>query len=852
MLIDNYFEKMERKISDPKEILFYAIMHRKWDKFVEIVNSNGFFNWQNIRIEKFRDSNITIEDCLALNLDYLKYKKNQEYYDALKNIWGSEFAKLNSSNILTYSSNILTYDDKKFDFDNKKTAFDVFWAGNQPILNLSYIDKQTIPAQQVMKNGCSIVLDEVGTGKTVAGIFTIQQVIQEYIDFCNVHKINNEIRDLQILIICPYNKRNDWDSDIMRQLGRGSILIDQSDNGENIFKVSRKTNIPQIYISGNTKTQLKESLLSHNWDLVIIDECHNCFENYKSIKSKKVLLLTATPIVVSSNDIIDFNGEKGYRNLLSTILQNGGNYNVVKDINPIVKLDGNEVCTDDDIFTCNFKEDLFDNIIIKRKIEFIECERDSRRQIWYDTLRNEKDFFTAIFSDQDDYRLASKVQQIAPNTDCLINNNGKLNELVNIINNKYKEESIIIFCETVDTVDMIYEKISNFASNTLMVGKLHGNVAEIKNKSISKDNILIELQNNIRMEKENRSILITTGKSGGTGLNLGAFHTVIHYELPFSSNELEQRFGRIERADDLINLNKIGTEKTPVENRMIFLINEAVDGEMDFETNRMLYYAITKINVTVYYMPVRNTVLFYHEFMQRVKEQALDVWNDILLKGSNDGFWCNFNSVCDYLNRKEEIEVLKCRETYFKPEENIIDFVNRMVNNTYEFSDDEKEKLINFYKEYVKDNSEELNELDNKIKQYKVLIEYYLWLNDILKLWGIKDDNDSSLKSSSIIEETLAENNDVAIDEEDGNGSIEIKEDVESDNFEKNSDKLLKNIDNVLKSIREIEKNNRIVKIKDKIQNLINDINKLNPDSNDYTGVFYRNKDGKMVNKKFE
>ena len=850
MLIDNYFEKMERKISDPKEILFYAIMHRKWDKVVEIVNSNGFLNWQNIKIEKFKDSNITIEKCFAINLDYLKHKKNQEYYKKLKKIWGSEFEKLDSSNILTY-------DDKKFDFDNKKTAFDVFWAGNQPILNLSYIDKQTIPAQQVMKNGCSIVLDEVGTGKTVAGIFTIQQVIQEYIDSCNIHKINNEIRDLQILIICPYNKRNDWDSDIIRQLGRGSILIDQSDNGENIFKVSRKTNIPQIYISGNnrgednkSKKQLKESLLSHNWDLVIIDECHNCFENYKSIKSKKVLLLTATPIVVSSNNIIYF---EGYKNLLITILQNGGNYNVdidKKDIDPIAKLDGNEVCTEDDIFTCNFKEDLFDNIIIKRKIEFIECKRDSRRQKWYDTLRKNADFFTAIFSDQDDNRLASKVQKYVPDS-ISINTNYKLNKLIDIINNN-KVHSFIIFCETVDTVDMIYEKISSFASNTLMVGKLHGNVAEIKNKNISKDNILIELQNNIRMEKENRSILITTGKSGGTGLNLGAFHTVIHYELPFSSNELEQRFGRIERADDLINLNKIGTGKTPVENRMIFLINEAVDGEMDFETNRMLYYAITKINVTVYYMPVRNTVLFYHEFMQRVKEQALDVWNDILLKGSNDGFWCNFNSVCDYLNRKEEIEVLKCRETYFKPEENIIDFVNRMVNNTYEFSDDEKEKLINFYKEYVKDNSEELNELDNKIKQYKVLIEYYLWLNDILKLWGIKDDNDSSLKSSSIIEETLAENNDVAIDEEDGNGSIEIKEDVESDNFEKNSDKLLKNIDNVLKSIREIEKNNRIVKIKDKIQNLINDINKLNPDSNDYMGVFYRNKDGKMVNKKFE
>ena len=53
----------------------------------------------------------------------------------------------------------------------------MFWDGNQPVLNLTYFEKQTIPAQQVMKNNCSMVLDEVGTGKTVAGIYTIQQVI---------------------------------------------------------------------------------------------------------------------------------------------------------------------------------------------------------------------------------------------------------------------------------------------------------------------------------------------------------------------------------------------------------------------------------------------------------------------------------------------------------------------------------------------------------------------------------------------------------------------------------------------------------------------------------------------------
>ncbi len=83
---------------------------------------------------------------------------------------------------------------------------------------------------------------------------------------------------------------------------------------------------------------------------------------------------------------------------------------------------------------------------------------------------------------------------------------------------------------------------------------------------------------------------------------------MIHYELPFTSIELEQRFGRVDRINTIMS----GNTKD-----MIFLLNECQDDENDMEINRMLYYCTTKIDVACQFMPIRNTILYYPEFIKR-------------------------------------------------------------------------------------------------------------------------------------------------------------------------------------------------------------------------------------------
>lgn len=884
--INNYYEERldgENKYSDDKEKLFYAIMYRRWDAVYKIIKEKSW-KWADIKniykkdyeevtIEGVTIEGVTIEHCFEYNLDYLKSPKNKVIYGKI-----CEALKGDSEN--TGFQDIESKGEGRYDkkFYNGKSAIDVFWGGNQPVLNLKYYEKQTMAAKQVMKNGCSMVLDEVGTGKTVAGIFTIQQVIQERID----HPKDDKKSQVSILIVCPHNKREDWHSDILRQLGRESIVIDKSDDGKNIWKKSRKHGVPSIYISGNTgaegdgsNSQLKESLFQYEgtspWDLVIIDECHMCFDNYKKIRSEKILLLTATPIVVSGNVAREF---KDYVLLMNGIL-GGDPYNkkVTKEIDPIEKQD----YTEDDIFVCNFKEDIFKNITINRRIEFKECERDKSREKYFNKLREEKDFFSAIFSDQDDNRLLDKMRETfdtEPFPD--IDKNYKLEALKNIIEkardeskardkSKEKDESFLIFCETTDTIDLIYDKISVLSDDTLLIGKLYSKVAEVKNKQVNNDTIIPLLKEHMR--NKGQSILITTGKSGGTGLNLGEFNTVIHYELPFTSNELEQRFGRIERADDLIDQESSEGKKT-IENKMIFLINKSVkeqDKEQwDFITNRMLYYAINKINITVDHMPIRNTVLFHKDYIKRVKEQALIIWGEVQKRLEQPDEEKDINEFFEY--RKERCKVEKIINEGPNEKiggESIVNIVKKLMedSNKDDFSEEEGKTLKNFYNEYLK-NDNKAKKIECRGEKIKEYVEYYLWLRRTLSFWGNNNEDEDNKEdennkdifmkyNKAVQDKTKAELVDNIDDEKTQSEELESSLDRVMEIEKKQSEGLESSLDCVMEMLQNYD-DGRIGYIKGHIKKIQRELDSLDIDKNNsYSGVFYRKENGRIVNKKF-
>lgn len=478
-------------------------------------------------------------------------------------------------------------------------VFSVFWSGRQPILNVIRYDRQMTAASQVMRNGFSLVMDEVGTGKTVSALYAMREVI-------------DRSQKAKILVVCPYNKREDWQNDIRRQLGRYAHIVAQGDPGE-IYEGKRKKAFfrrkePVILVAGQIQgadpngshSALKGSVESYApgepWDLVILDEAHIAFESYFGISAERLMLLTATPIVVNAKGKRTY---EDYQKLAGQILRRP----VAARIDPISHPNPQA----EDVYVNWFRED-FGKSSARRKIRFVSCRRWKERETVFEQIRKKAGLLAALQYDQDDeYLCKEALERYGVQGVHAIIKNAKLDQLAALLHEN--EKSFIIFCEHQFVADNIFQRLKDEFWESV-TAKKYGTYEEQHGLEYVPDGQLVNTLMQALRNGE-RVLFVTTGKSGGVGLNLGEFDGVIHYELPFTSMELEQRFGRVDRMD---------TPASESEKDMIFLLNACRPDENDLEVNRMLYYCTTKIDITCQYMPIRNTVLYYPEFIKRNRD----------------------------------------------------------------------------------------------------------------------------------------------------------------------------------------------------------------------------------------
>ena len=428
------YEKCEENFSSsfPFSLLHYAFIFRRFDVVVKILadlsddeiaaalHFTGVqpFGW------------VTPLVCAKWNLNYIAAydeKNNTNIVEILD-------AYLNEAE---HADEVLEYTDK-IDAEGHD-VFDVFWNGKQPVLDIIYYEKQVLASKQVKRNGFSVVMDEVGTGKTVSALYAMRDILNEKAD---------SSERARILVICPYNKREDWQSDIRRQLGRYAHVVEQGDNGNmyegSLKKVFFKECEHQIMITGQKQgadkngpySALKGSLENYSdaldWDLVIIDEAHISFDNYADIRSNSVMLLTATPIVVNAKGKRLF---EDYIALVEVILEK----TFAADIDPINKAEP----TADDKYVNWFREDM-GQLSAERKIRFVSCKRWNERDDVFYQIKDDKGTLAALQYDQDDeYLYWAATEQYGYGNIHEPKKNGKLERLIEVLQENSK--SYIIF-----------------------------------------------------------------------------------------------------------------------------------------------------------------------------------------------------------------------------------------------------------------------------------------------------------------------------------------------------------------------------------------------------------------------
>lgn len=593
----------------PFTILHYAFIFRRFDVILVIKNALSADEWE----EALQFSGpecyewITPLVCAKWNLFYIFGfdSKNGTHLAEELEMLMDEIEDIDDNRRYSDIDAVMEYTDI-VDEESHKNIFDIFWGDCQPLLDIIYYDKQELASLQVENNSISLVMDEVGTGKTVSAIYAIRNVIAK----------NKTLgRTSHILIICPHNKREDWQNDIRRQLGRYAHIVEQADNGDmycqDLKNAFFKNTEEIIMISGQkgggdgkgSYTELKQSIKQYSddekWDLAVIDEGHISFNNYYGVSADAAMIMTATPIVVNAS------GRRVFEHYLS-LLNDITDVDISEySIEPVE----NYYPDENDVHVNWFKEDMGIKSA-ERNIQFISCKRTEERHDLYYRICDEKGALTALQYDQDDEYLLSEYNELFPGELTDPAHNYKLDKLIEVLKSNLK--SYIIFCEHQFVVELIYNRLINEFPDIVIAEKHGKNENQHGLENVQGGQLINTIIQTLRNDK--RVLFVTTGKTGGTGLNLGEFDGIIHYELPFTSIELEQRFGRVDRID---------TKQDSKKRDMIFMLNECGPDDNDNEMNRMLYYCVTKIDITCEYMPIRNTVLYYPEFLKRNRSALL-------------------------------------------------------------------------------------------------------------------------------------------------------------------------------------------------------------------------------------
>lgn len=276
-----------------------AIIANKWDPLLKIQYKILFRRWDLIEENEFDDNDM---EKMALRPQYnekISWIKAGISIKRLVKINEGYYNKAFPSSRMDGSGELGYYTDPIID---NKSVIDIFFMHIFPMLNVKEFLCQTRASQMLKIAPFHLVFDEVGTGKTVTALYCIREELLE------------KNSSAKILILCPNNKKSEWIKDIQRQLGLYSHevpnSIDAAVYSKDLKSIYFMEGEPCIFVEGQKKSEKKQSLDTWKdkecWDLVVIDECHLCFDNYETIRSKKLLLLTATPIVINSQETDGF------------------------------------------------------------------------------------------------------------------------------------------------------------------------------------------------------------------------------------------------------------------------------------------------------------------------------------------------------------------------------------------------------------------------------------------------------------------------------------------------------------------------------------------------------------------
>ncbi|MFQ3542797.1 SNF2-related protein [Halobacillus rhizosphaerae] len=432
--------------------------------------------------------------------------------------------------------------------------------------HVEFLDHQVEAASKVIHemSGRAILADEVGLGKTLEAGLILKELL---------------IRGMakKILILTPASLVNQW----IQELNEKFYIQAASPRKKNTAWQDWDITVTSIDMA--KREAHKESILSIDYDLIIIDEAHKLknhqTKNYQFVQSLKktyCLLLTATPIQNNLSDLFN----------LVSILKPGYLGNLT-DFKKKYNKEAKQSADQEHIHSLLSKLmirnrrkdtglDSSKRIVTNERLDFSSEEKHLYQQL--DALRTAYPSFTwlTLAKELCSSREACfmSLKQLAANanteTAALLNDfmtqlgtlphHVKAKRMVEII--QQSEEKFIVFTEYRATQFYLQWYLQQHGiSSVPFSGKFNKGKRDWMKQ----------------LFKTKAQVLVAT-EAGGEGINLQFCSKMINYDLPWNPMRLEQRIGRIHRFGQEQNVHIYNFAiKDTIEDHIMKLLYEKIE-----------------------------------------------------------------------------------------------------------------------------------------------------------------------------------------------------------------------------------------------------------------------------------
>ena len=438
---------------------------------------------------------------------------------------------------------------------------------------------QTKTAQRVISElrGRAILADEVGLGKTIeAGL-----ILKEYM-----------LRGLvkKVLILVPASLVLQWTRELNEKFSIPATAQRKY--------YSWEADIVVASIDTAKRDDHMEKILQYDYDMLIIDEAHKLknrktknWQNINRIKKKYCLLLTATPVQNSLDELFN----------LITLLKPGqlGSYNsfmqnfveqkrkpknkeeLKKLVNKVMirnkRRDGGVEFVDRHVHTLSIELSEEERNLYDAVTSFIRRHRDLN-MLSLLTLQRE----VCSSSDATFVTLVNMLKNVEPGSEIdqdirrildisrtvkEVTKAQKLVEIIHSINDK-----VIVFTEYRATQEFLqmYLAYHQISSVPYRGGFKRGKKEWMKDLFFSRAQVMVATE------------------AGGEGINLQFCNNIINYDLPWNPMRIEQRIGRVHRLGQSrdVHIYNFSTKDT-IEEHIVYLLQEKINmfemviGELD-------------------------------------------------------------------------------------------------------------------------------------------------------------------------------------------------------------------------------------------------------------------------------